>query len=454
MRTTRRQLLGALGASAVVTGAGCLGDGDAGGTGAATESATTTGSATASDGTGGSSAGVATEVVAEGFTSPVGTEVAPGTGRRFVVDQPGRIYEVLDDGTRTYFDLRDRVVDVGGYTEQGLLGLAFHPDFASNGRLFVRYSAPRREGTPSDFSHTFVLAEYAVDPEAGQVSPGREAERALLELPQPQSNHNAGAVLFGPDGLLYVATGDGGGAGDQGAGHVDDWYDALPGGNGQDVTENLLGSVLRIDVDREGDDRPYGVPEDNPLVGGEGLDEQFAWGFRNPWRLSFVELSDGPALVAADVGQGAWEELDVVRAGGNYGWNVREGRHCYGAEDCPTETPDGDSLIDPVYEYPHEAESGPSGIAVIGGHRVPEDGVPALAGRYVFADWRAGGRLFVANPAGDDWPVEVIQVEDGRERLPLVLAFGRDGSDVYVCTSTEGQVTGSTGALQRLVPGS
>jgi len=460
MHTSRRRLLRAVGTAGLFGAAGCVGSfggGRGGGTGAGGAGAgdgSSAGDGGPTDGTTADGAtetaapgGVGTEVIAEGFTSPVAFEAAPGTDRRFVVDQPGVIYELTDGGSEPYFDLRDRIVDVSGRSEQGLLGLAFHPNFAENGRLFVRYSAPNRPGTPDGYSHTFVLAEYRVDPGADRVSPGRDAEIAHLEIPEPQSNHNAGAVVFGPDGLLYVPTGDGGNANDVGAGHVDDWYDAVDGGNGQDVTENLLGSVLRIDVDGEGGDRPYAIPDDNPLVGREGLGEHFAWGFRNPWRLSFEPLSDGPALIAGDVGQGAREELDVVRRGGNYGWNVREGAPCFRADDCPSETPDGDPLIDPVYDYPHSADSGPAGIAIIAGHVVPEGGVPALAGRYVFADWRAGGRLFVADPTGDDWAAEVVQVAGGADRLPMINAFGRHGSDVYVCVTG----SGSTGTVQRLV---
>jgi len=152
----------------------------------------------------------------------------------------------------------------------------------------------------------------------------------LLEVPSPQFNHNGGAVTFGPDGHLYTTVGDGGNANDVGLGHVADWYDGNEGGNAQNVEANLLGKVLRLDVDAgapAGDDEPprsglpYDVPEDNPFVGTEGMDEIYAYGLRNPWRISF----DGETLIAADVGQDLYEEVDVIEAGGNYGWNVREG---------------------------------------------------------------------------------------------------------------------------------
>ena len=448
MNRTRRALLRASAAS-LALGAGCAGGGGDDGTGTVGTDGGTAGSVDGgSDGE--ATSGVAVEPVATGFTSPVGFETPAGVDRRFVVDQPGVIYEVRDGGARNYLDLRERVVDVSGYSERGLLGLAFHPDFSENGRLFVRYSAPRRDGTPQGYSHTFVLSEFRADPAAGAVA--LDAERTLLEIPEPQSNHNSGALAFDPDGLLYVGVGDGGGANDTGTGHVADWYDANPGGNGQDVSENLLGSVLRIDVDSAGDGRSYGVPDDNPLVGSDGPDEQYAWGFRNPWRFS---VRDG-ALLVADVGQGAWEEVDLVERGGNYGWNVREGAHCFRAESCPTETPDGAALRPPVIEYPHRASSGPSGIAVVGGYVAPDDGpVPALRGRYVFADWRANGRLFVADPASgaDQWPTAVVDAAGPHSLGDFVLAFGFDGRDVFVCSSKRGGVGGSTGAVHRLVPG-
>jgi len=386
--------------------------------------------------------------VAVGFTSPIGIEL-PQPGRRFVVDQTGQIYLQDETGLRQdpFLDVTERMVDVGGgYTEQGLLGLTFHPSFAENGRFFVRYSAPPRDGTPDDYSHTFVLSEFHADPDA--TTADLDSERTILEIPQPQGNHNAGAIAFGPDGYLYVATGDGGRANDQGTGHVEDWYDAVGGGNGQDLTENLLGSILRIDVDNAGDGRPYAIPEDNPLVGADGRDEQYAWGFRNPWRLSF---GPGGRLFVGDVGQGAWEEVNVVERGGNYGWNVREGTHCFQAETCPDESPRGRPLQDPIIEYPHGGAE-VSGIAVVGGYLYDGDAIPDLRGRYVFADWRAQGRLFAARETADGlWPTTTVSVTADEQFGPNVLSFGRSpAGELFVCTTAKSQVSGSSGALFRL----
>jgi len=468
---TRRRAL-ALGGLALATqGAGCGSDVDSsagqqddyGATDTVTATAESPGSRTeaATDSDGGTADETATETppfedltvraerVAAGFTSPVAVEI-PETGRRFVVDQTGQIRLQDDDGLRDepFLDISDRMVDVSGYSEQGLLGLAFHPSFDENGRFFVRYSAPPRDGTPDGYSHTFVLSEFSADPDESSADP--DSETTILEIPQPQGNHNAGAIDFGPDGYLYVGTGDGGGADDQGSGHVDDWYDAVDGGNGQDVTENLLGSILRIDIDAEAEGNAYAVPDDNPLVGEEGLDEHYAWGFRNPWRFSF-----GPEgrLFVADVGQGAWEEVDVVERGGNYGWNVTEGTHCFQAEDCPDESPDGRVLQDPVIEYPHGGAD-VSGIAVVGGYLYDGEAIPVLRDRYVFADWRAEGRLFAARESDDGlWPTTTVSVESETQFGPNVISFGRNpDGELFVCTSAEGQVTGDTGAVFRLRP--
>jgi len=404
---------------------------------------------------------VRAERVASGFTSPLALSI-PQPGRRFVVDQTGQIYLHEDGSLREepFLDVSDRMVDVGGYSEQGLLGLAFHPEFDENGRFFVRYSAPAREWVPDGFSHTFVLSEFRADP--GASTADSDSERVVAEIAQPQWNHNAGAIAFGPDGYLYIGTGDGGNSGDQGTGHVDDWYDAVGGGNGQDITENLLGSVLRIDVDTDattgtapgegggsgGPVRNYVVPDDNPLVGSDGLDEQYAWGFRNPWRFSFGP--DG-RLFVGDVGQGAWEEVSVVERGGNYGWNVREGTHCYQAEECPSESPRGRPLRDPVIEYPHGG-SEVSGIAVIGGYLYDGEAMPDLRGRYLFADWRAGGRLFAAREVDDElWPTTTVSVESDAQFGPMVLSFGRNpAGELLVCTTASGQVSGDSGAVFRL----
>jgi len=389
--------------------------------------------------------------LASGFAAPVGFEPIPGrTDEAAIVDQDGRVWLHGESGLREtpLLDVRDRMVDLNqGYDERGLLGLAFHPDFPANGQLYVRYSAPSRPGTPSNYSHTFVLSEFTMDP-AGTTVP-LDSERTLLEIPQPQANHNAGAVAFGPDGYCFVAVGDGGGAGDRGRGHVSDWYDANQGGNGQDVESNLLGSILRINVDDRDDELPYAIPPGNPLVGQAGLDEHYAWGLRNPWRMSF----DGEDLYAADVGQNQYEEVNLVEAGGNYGWNVREATHCYDAQNCPRETPDRTRLRDPIVEYDHGGDP-PNGAAVIGGYRYRGALFPGLDGTFVFADWILNGQLYAAEEREDGlWNTSVVDLQrDGGDVPQNALALGRmHNGELVICTTNRSGPSGDSGAVYRIV---
>jgi glucose/arabinose dehydrogenase len=451
--TTRRRLLRAAAAGTAAGLAGCTlpdggddsdgGDGDGADVGDGGDDATPTDDLP--DETSLPDA-IGLEPLVTDLRAPLDIAFAPGADRSYIAEQQGIIHTYEEGGLRDepFLDLQG-TVETGG--EKGLLGIALHPEFADNRRVFVRYSSPRREGTPSNYSHTFVLAEFEVTDDGRRVQ--RDTERTLLEVPQPQGNHNAGDLAFGPDGLLYVAVGDGGGGGDRGTGHVDDWYDAVDGGNGQDVTENLLGSILRIDVDDRGDD-PYAIPDDNPLVGREGLDEHYAWGLRNPYRMAF----DGGDLFVGDVGQNRFEEVDIVRKGGNYGWNVTEGRHCYGADDCPDATPDdvrgGEPLLDPIVEYPHSGAA-VSGISVIGGQVYRGDALPGLEGAYVFGDLQVEGRLFVATrPDGDGrWPTRTLDLAGGAsDALGRLLSVGRDADgEVYVLgTGADG------GVVHRVVP--
>jgi glucose/arabinose dehydrogenase len=385
------------------------------------------------------------ETLASGLRAPLDIAFASDADRRYIAQQQGTVRVHEADGLREepLLDLGDRVT-VGG--EKGLLGIALHPDFTSNRRLFVRYSAPPREGTPDSDSHTFVLAEFRVSDDGRSVE--SNSERTLLEIPEPQSNHNAGAIVFGADGYLYVGVGDGGAGNDQGRGHVDDWYDAVGGGNGQDVQANLLGSILRLDVDSQGDSA-YAIPPDNPLVDGPGLDEHYAWGLRNPWRLAV----DGDDLYAGDVGQNEYEEIDRIVAGGNYGWNVKEGTHCFRANDCPDSTPasvrGGEPLRDPVVEYPH-GNAAVSGISVIIGNVYRGSAIPGLNGQFVFGDYAAGGELFVATPQDGDglWPTAAVPIADSdADKLQQILSFGRNGEEMYVLG-----IGAESGGVHRLVP--
>ncbi len=397
------------------------------------------------------------ELLAERFTSPVAL-ADPGDGRLFVVDQIGRIYAIHPDRPQqraVFLDVTERLVRLNpGYDERGLLGLAFHPRFEHNGRFFVFYSAPPRAGAPPGWNCTSRLAEYRVsgDPDRADAA----SERLLMAIDKPQPNHNGGHICFGPDGYLYISLGDGGGANDRGAGH----NPAI--GNGQD-THTPLGKILRIDVDREEGERAYGIPPDNPFVRGGGLPEIFAYGLRNPYHIAFDAGGDR-ALFTGDVGQNRWEEVDIVVRGGNYGWNIREGMHCFNPHDgarCYLGSA-GEELIDPILEYPNLSNRmGGIGSAVIGGYVYRGSAIPFLRGRYVFGDYtgsrRAGaGRIFVGIPPareGGRWTMDALEV-DGRVDLgEYVLAFGEDADrELYLLSSEGGGPSDSGGRVYRIVP--
>jgi glucose/arabinose dehydrogenase len=340
---------------------------------------------------------IALQEIAVGLAAPVAL-AAPddGSGRLFVADQVGLVYVIDADDTllgTPFLDLRDRMVGLdGNYDERGLLGLAFHPDYAGNGRVFVYYSAPLRPGGPAGWNHTSVISEFKVSAEdANRADPN--SERIILQVDQPQSNHNSGAIAFGPDSYLYIPLGDGGGGDDNNGGHADDWYAANGGGNGQDLEANPLGSILRIDVN-QGD--PYGVPADNPGLS-ESYPETWAYGFRNPYRIAF-DSGGEHELFVGDAGQDLWEEVSIVTAGGNYGWNVKEGTHCFSTADpetpdaiaaCPEADPDGTPLTDPIIEFPNsDHPSGGLGASVIGGVVYRGAALPAWDGKYIFGQWR------------------------------------------------------------------
>ncbi|HVR71581.1 MAG TPA: PQQ-dependent sugar dehydrogenase [Vicinamibacteria bacterium] len=413
--------------------------------------------------------------VAAGLTSPVTIVSAfDGSGRLFVVDQVGLVRVLTPGGAllpEPFLDLRAKLVPLNPFfDERGLLGLAFHPDYHVNGRFFVYYSAPLRAGAPAGFNHSATFAEYRIsaDPDRGDPA----SERIFLQVDEPQSNHNGGTIAFGPDGFLYVSLGDGGGANDVGLGHVDDWYADNGGGNGQDVEQNLLGNILRLDVDAGS---PYGIPPDNPFTAtpgcADGCDEIYAYGFRNPYRFSF-DMATGDLLVG-DAGQGLYEEVSLVEKGGNYGWNVKEGAHCFDAEnnrvsppDCPDEVLSGvragDLLVDPVIEYRNANHpQGGLGVAVVGGAVYRGRILPQLRGRYVFGDWSTSfggppnGTLFAATPRKQTfWRIQELKIANrpnGRLNH-RVLGFGQDpDGEVYVGTSDNIGPSGSTGRVFQLI---
>jgi glucose/arabinose dehydrogenase len=297
--------------------------------------------------------------VAEGFESPIYvTDAGDGSGRLFVVEQAG-VIRIVQDGTTLetpFLDIRS-IVNRGG-SEQGLLGLVFHPDYATNGQFFINYTALDEKNT---------IARYQVNPDDPNTA-DPDSETILLALEDIYANHNGGQLAFGPDGYLYIGTGDGGSAGD-------------PHGNGQNGLA-LFGKMLRIDVNTTTDDKPYGIPADNPFVDNPDFaPEVWAYGLRNPWRFSFDALTGD--LYIADVGQNEWEEINFQPAdstgGENYGWNIMEGTHSYSGEPIP------EGLTMPFTEYSHD-----NGCSVTGGYVYRGSTLPDLHGVYFFGDFCTG----------------------------------------------------------------
>jgi glucose/arabinose dehydrogenase len=401
---------------------------------------------------------VGLQPVLDGLTAPVDLVPFPdASGRSALVEQHGLVHVLVGDALlpEPFLDVRSEVIRLSTeYDERGLLGLAFHPEFATNGRVFVYYSAPVREDPVAGIhDHTNVLAEFQVPvPGEGAVDPA--SERRILEFEQPQFSHSGGGLGFGPDGLLYLGTGDGGGTGDRDYGHS-------PMGNAQDLAK-LNGKVLRIDVDG---DEPYAIPADNPFVDLEGArPEIYALGFRNPWRLTWEPRSG--RLLVSDVGWGSFEEIDVVERGANLGWRIREGDHCVNLSSplnplptCAAVDQNGIALAPPVVEYTHAD----IGVAVVGGRIYRGAAIAALRGRYVFADWSAarqtpegleiGGTLLVADPQPDGaWPWQRLTIMGGPLR-EYVTGIGEDGDgELYVMVRTQPAPTGDTGRVLRLVP--
>ncbi len=339
-------------------------------------------------------------VAVDGFGQPLFMTGAPGDARLFVVEQPGRIrwIEAGRPSREVFLDLTDRV-RAGG--ERGLLGLAFHPGFATNGWLFVNYT---------DHSGNTQVVRFTASGDRHTVD--RATAKRILSVDQPFANHNGGMVAFGPDGMLYVGMGDGGSGGD-------------PFGNAQNP-RRLLGKMLRLDVDHG---EPYAIPNGNPYKTRprDGAPEVWALGLRNPWRFSFDFAAR--RVIIGDVGQNQWEEMDVADAGRaalNFGWNVREGAHRYG---LPRLRPA--DLVEPAVEYGHD-----DGCSVTGGYAYRGRAIPGLAGTIFFSDYCRGWlRSFRWDGA---------RASDLREwsvgTLGSVTSFGQDSEgELYVLTH-EGRI--------------
>jgi glucose/arabinose dehydrogenase len=344
------------------------------------------------------------KLVASGLASPVAmSHAGEGSGRLFVVLQGGRI--VIFDGAQVlsppFLDITSLVLSGG---EQGLLGLAFHPNYEGNGFFYVNYT---------NIAGDIVIARYSVSGDSNRADPSSGA--ILLTIPhQPFSNHNGGQLQFGPDGYLYIGVGDGGSGGD-------------PQDNGQDLG-TLLGKILRIDVDGGA---PYAIPPDNPFVGTAGaLDEIWAWGLRNPWRFSFDRLT-GDVFIG-DVGQASWEEIDFQPAnstgGENYGWRLMEGNNCFNP---PTNCNDG-TLTLPILQYGHTLGR----CSVTGGYRYRGSANPDLEGMYFYGDY-CTGRIWGAQEDGmGGWTTTELL-----DRSFLISTFGEDeAGELYVADFSQGVI--------------
>ncbi len=366
--------------------------------------------------------------IARGFTSPVGL-VSPddGSGRLFVMEQGGKV-KIISGGTvlsRPFIDISAMLDGLNtGYSEKGLLGMAFHPGFKSNGLFYLYYSAG---SSAPGMDHKSVISSFRVspnDPNLALIS----TESVILEIGQPESNHNGGQLAFGPDGYLYIGLGDGGGAGDQ---HGEK-------GNGQNMN-TLLGKILRIDVDHE---KPYEVPSDNPFVNLSGIKpEIWASGLRNPWRFSFDKLTKN--LLCADVGQNNYEEVNLILKGRNYGWRIMEGDHCYD----PSTGCDRDRLMLPIATYDHT-----EGISVIGGYVYRGMEFPSLHGYYFFGDW--SGKLWYLkyNPDSRVWDRGPVYTgRDRNETAGKINSFGLDeNGNIYVVTQKLFGPKSPTGIIYKL----
>jgi glucose/arabinose dehydrogenase len=357
-------------------------------------------------------------VVTSGLSSPVLVTHA-GDARLFVVEQAGRI-RIVQGGALLPTPFLDITGPVGDGGERGLLGLAFHPQYASNGRFFVFYT--RSDDGDLQISE---FARSAGDPNLANGA----SERPLLRIEHSsQANHNGGMLAFGPDGMLYIATGDGGGSGD-------------PLGSGQNANSRL-GKILRIDVDPPNPSDPYEIPPDNPFVGLAGDDLVWSLGLRNPWRFSFDRTTGD--LWIGDVGQGSWEEIDRATTGSgrgrgvNYGWNIMEGAHCYNAGSCNQA-----GLTLPLTEYAH----GSGDCSVTGGYVYRGGTSPVLSGLYLFGDF-CSGRIWSVQAAGPAGQSPTLLLDTSAN----IASFGEDAAGEVYLVSLGGAVyrLAATGGVARL----
>ncbi|WP_213087014.1 PQQ-dependent sugar dehydrogenase [Chitinophaga agrisoli] len=356
--------------------------------------------------------------------SPVALGVpGDGSGRLFICQKEGKVW-IIKNGQlapQPFLDVSAEMVKINpGYDERGLLGIAFHPQFKKNRKFYVYYSVP---STTPGSNHKSRISEFTVSAANPDVA-DPATKRVIMEIEQPESNHNGGDLVFGPDGYLYVSLGDGGGGGDK---HGET-------GNGQNLN-TLLGKIIRIDINGD----PYTVPKDNPFAGRSNVrPEIWAYGLRNPWRISFDRATK--QLFAGDVGQNKYEEVDIIVKGGNYGWRIMEGYHDFKVPDGA----DKSKLIAPIDEYDHDL-----GISITGGYVYRGKGIPALKGLYVFGDYN--GKAFVLAQNGKKWERADLELEGRPKEGIQILSWGEDeAGELYVLTSSSTS-EGFKGGVYKLV---
>jgi len=401
---------------------------------------------------------VSLQTIADGFSSPLLAITAPGIlGSLFVVDQIGIIWKVsLSDGSKTEFlNITSSNLRNGLFDERGLLGLAFHPNYASNG-IFYTYQSQVANGD-ADFTaisprdHQSVIVEWSVSDPAADTSVA--IPRELMRIDQPQSNHNGGMLAIDGNGLLYISLGDGGSRDDEDVTieQPNNQFEFRVTGHGSGNSRNPrnpLGSILRIDPNsRSGRNGAYGIPSSNPFDGsGVELAEIYAYGLRNVYRFSFDSLTG--ELFAADVGQGDIEEVNIIEAGGNYGWNYKEGSFWFypnsrlsGYVSLEPRTGAPNNLIDPILEYDHD-----EGSSITGGYVYRGSDIPSLNGAYIFGDLT--GRLFYSQ---DRSTINEFRLAGQPATNLVITGFGQDQQgEVYVLGRPSGDLT--TGMLQKIVP--
>lgn len=415
---------------------------------------------------------VGLQLMVENLTSPVSfIPSKDGTGRTFIVDQAGFIKILLPDGklsNENFMDIRNKITPLNPvYDERGLLGLALHPNFSTNGKFYVYYTVPLMLDSLVFFDkiefydHTDIISEFKIsqDPNIADMN----SEKILLKIAHPQSNHNGGQITFGPDGFFYIPIGDGGAANDIGFGH-------FPGGNGQNLN-TLLGKILRIDIDKPDTNRKtlYSIPPDNPFISGESQPEIYAYGLRNPWHIAF-DSGGNRELFAGDAGQNLWEEIDIITKGSNYGWNIREGTHCFdpvnafvSPPSCPTTGPKGEPLKDPIIELKNRNQGSEYPVVIIGGYVYRGNNIPQFNGSYIFGGYsreinKPDGNLYIATPPTPTeklWPIKELTISNspnGRINA-YVLSFGQDeNNEIYALTREMSGPTGNTGKIFKIMP--